>query len=156
MSIGNLICQSIMYHKTKEMNFYQVAQYGAFGFFVSVYIFLKKIPLQCSSNRKKLALYKFYFFVVKKGPFMRYWWYALELKIFTNPKAFLRPVQMMLFDQVISSLILLLYIVFVLSIAKTIITLYWFWFIYFSLFQIHNDLLIWLRNQFYWSPFIFL
>ncbi|CAF0935568.1 unnamed protein product [Brachionus calyciflorus] len=25
------------------------------------------------------------------GPYMKYWWYALELKIFKNPKTFLRP-----------------------------------------------------------------
>ena len=38
--------------------------------------------------------------IKKKGPFLRYWWYALELKVFTNPNLFLRPVLMMLLDQV--------------------------------------------------------
>jgi len=35
----------------------------------------------------------------KKGPFLRYWWYALDLKVFSNANSFLRPVKMMLLDQ---------------------------------------------------------
>ena len=38
MSIGNLICQGMMYNKTKKINMYQVVQYGAFGLLVSVII----------------------------------------------------------------------------------------------------------------------
>lgn len=34
------------------------------------------------------------------GPILRYWWYALDLKIFANPNIKLRPVKMMLLDQV--------------------------------------------------------
>lgn len=43
MVIGNSICQSLMYQKTKQFNFYQVAQYGAFGFFISVYFLTDKV-----------------------------------------------------------------------------------------------------------------
>ena len=32
------------------------------------------------------------------GPVLRYWWHALDLKIFKNKTAFLRPVKMMVLD----------------------------------------------------------
>ena len=47
MSLGNLICQALMYKKSQKFNFYQVAQYGAFGFFISVGFFLSN-QLQAS------------------------------------------------------------------------------------------------------------
>jgi len=41
------------------------------------------------------------FGAVVVGPVLKYWWYMLDLKIFKNKKLFLRPVQMMLVDQVV-------------------------------------------------------
>lgn len=32
------------------------------------------------------------------GPVLRYWWHALDLKIFRNKTTFLRPVKMMIVD----------------------------------------------------------
>jgi hypothetical protein len=55
-------------------------------------------------EKRKIDLYQtlqygaFGLFVA--GPYMRYWWYALELKIFKNANTKLRPVKMMLLDQV--------------------------------------------------------
>ncbi|CAF0953229.1 unnamed protein product [Brachionus calyciflorus] len=75
MGTGNLICQGLMYHKTKKFSFHNFVQYSTYGLLFS-------------------------------GPFLKYWWYALELKIFRDPKIFLRPVKMMLCDQATSPFIL--------------------------------------------------
>jgi len=40
------------------------------------------------------------------GPFLKYWWYALDLKILGNPKIYLKPVKMMIIDQMTSPFIL--------------------------------------------------
>lgn len=42
------------------------------------------------------------------GPGLRYWWYYLDLKVFKNKAAFLRPVKMMLLDIVIFFIYLLI------------------------------------------------
>ena len=36
MGVGNLLCQTIMYHKEKRINLYKAVQFTAFGFLISV------------------------------------------------------------------------------------------------------------------------
>lgn len=55
------------------------------------------------------SLNKFFYEIFKhffKGPVLKFWWFALELKIFSNPKTFMRPFKMMLADQATSPFVL--------------------------------------------------
>ena len=91
MSSGNLICQLITYEKNKKIDYFQIIQYGSFGLLISGPILRWHARIYAKCKNIKIKLFQF-----------RYWWYALDLKVFKNPNTFLRPVKMMLLDQVIN------------------------------------------------------
>ncbi|CAF0935585.1 unnamed protein product [Brachionus calyciflorus] len=76
MGAGNLVCQVLMSNLKSKQ--------------IDVLLFLT---------------YTIFGFMVS-GPFLKFWWDILEYKIFKNPKEFLRPVKMMLLDQILSPYIL--------------------------------------------------
>ncbi len=53
------------------------------------------------------------FGLVLTGPGLRYWWYYLDLKVFKDKTAFLRPIKMMVLDIVSWKLVFLIVDVFV-------------------------------------------
>jgi len=68
-----------------------------FGSFACQMIKNRSEPVRKPIDVKQIANYSL-FGALFTGPVLRYWWYYLDLKIFKDKKAFLRPVKMMILD----------------------------------------------------------